>query len=246
VWRFRLVGAGRIRAVHRLTSIVSTMLITAGIVVLADAGLTLVWQEPLSAAYGSIKQGQAEDQLNQLESEFPTEADLAAIQGVDGIDAKARILADRFQPHLQKGHAFGRIEIDRIGLNIVVIQGTDTSSLQRGPGHYASTSLPGQPGTVAIAGHRTTYLAPFRHIDDIRDGDEIRLEMPYAGFTYTVQKHEVVDPGDVQIIRPAGYDRLVLTACHPPYSAAHRYAIFAKLSRIDLFAISGEGRWPAP
>jgi sortase A len=56
----------------------------------------------------------------------------------------------------------------------------------------------------------------------------------------------VVDPGDVGIIKPVGYDRLVLTACHPPYSAAHRYAVFAKLSRIDLFAISGEGRWPSP
>jgi sortase A len=246
VWRFPLDVADRIPAVHRLTSILSIMLITAGIVVLADAGLTLLWQEPLSAAYGSIKQGQAEDQLNQLESEFPTEADLAAIQGVDGVAAKAKILADRFQPRLQKGQGIGRIEIDRIGLNIVLVQGTDTSSLQRGPGHYPSTALPGQPGTVAIAGHRTTYLAPFRHIDQIQDGDEVRLEMPYAAFTYTVEKHEVVDPGDVEIIRPVGYDRLVLTACHPPYSAAHRYAIFAKLTRIDLFAVSGEGRWPSP
>jgi sortase A len=126
------------------------------------------------------------------------------------------------------------------------VQGTDTGSLQRGPGHYTDTPIPGQPGTVAIAGHRTTYLAPFRDIDEIRDGDEIRVEMPYAAFTYTVEKHEVVDPGDVAIIKPIGYDRLVLTACHPPYSAAERYAVFAKLSRIDLFAISGTGRWQAP
>ena len=231
---------------QRLLRVFSIALITAGIVVLADAALTLFWQEPLSAAYGSFKQGEAEDQLKQLESEYPTTGDLAAIEDVDGVDAQARILADRFQPRLQRGHAFGRIEIDRIGLSIVVIQGTDTSSLQRGPGHYPTTSLPGQPGTVAIAGHRTTYLAPFRHIDDIRDGDEIRLEMPYAAFTYTVEKHEVVDPGDVGIIKPVGYPRLVLTACHPPYSAAHRYAVFGKLTRTDLFAIQGEGRWPSP
>jgi sortase A len=222
------------------------MLITAGLVVLADAGLTLVWQEPLSAAYGSFKQGQAEDQLNQLESEYPTPADLQAIAGVQGISKKARILADRFEPHLIQGRAIGRIKIDRIGLSIVVVQGTDTASLEKGPGHYRTTPIPGQPGTVAIAGHRTTYLAPFRHIDEIRDGDEIRIEMPYAAFTYTVEKHEVVDPGDVGIIKSVGYDRLVLTACHPPYSAAHRYAIFAKLTRTDLFDISGEGRWPAP
>jgi sortase A len=232
--------------VNRLARIVSIMLITAGIVVLADAGLTLVWQEPLSAAYGSIQQGQAEDELDELESEYPTATDLAAIAGVEGTAAKARILADRFKPHLEEGRAIGRIEIDRIDLNMVVVQGTETGTLQKGPGHYAKTAIPGQPGTVAIAGHRTTYLAPFRDIDDIRDGDEIRVEMPYAAFTYTVEKHETVDPGDVGVIKPVGYERLVLTACHPPYSAAERYVISAKLSRIDLFAISGTGRWQAP
>jgi sortase A len=232
--------------VHRALRIVSTMLITAGIVVLADAGLTLVWQEPLSAAYGSLKQGQAADQLNKLEAQYPSAADLAAIAGVSGDAAKARILADRFQPHLQDGHAIGRIKIDRIGLNMVVVQGTDTASLEKGPGHYRNTPIPGQPGTVAIAGHRTTYLAPFRHIDQIQEGDEVRIEMPYAAFTYTVYKHEVVDPGDVGILKPVGFDQMVMTACHPPYSAAHRYAVFSRLSRIDLFATSGEGRWPTP
>jgi len=231
--------------VQRAIRIVSVMLITAGIVVLADAGLTLVWQEPFSAAYGAFEQSQAADQLNELESQYPAPADLAAIAGVRGDTAKARILADRFEPHLQEGHAIGRIKIDRIGLNMVVIQGTDTASLEKGPGHYRVTSIPGQPGTVAIAGHRTTYLAPFRHIDEIRGGDEIRIEMPYAAFTYVVQRHEVVDPGDVGIIKPVGFDQLVMTACHPPYSAAHRYAVFAKLGKIDLFAIGG-GAWVAP
>lgn len=222
------------------------MLITAGIVVLADAGLTVVWQEPLSAAYGSFKQGQAEDQLDELETEYPSPADVGAIAGVEGTAAKARVLADRFGPRPQEGHAIGRIKIDRIGLDIVTVQGTDTASLQKGPGHYRNTSLPGQPGTVAIAGHRTTYLAPFRRINEIRDGDEIRVEMPYAAFTYTVEKHEIVDPSEVGIIKPVGYPRLVLTACHPLYSAAQRWAVFAKLSRIDLFAVSGTGRWQAP
>jgi sortase A len=246
VWRVCSGAAERIPTVQRAVRIVSTMLITAGIVVLADAALTLVWQEPLSAAYGSLKQRQAEDQLDDLEADYPSAADLAAIAGVSGSAAKSRILADRLEPHLEEGHAIGRIKIDRIGLDMVVVQGTDTASLQKGPGHYKATSLPGQPGTVAIAGHRTTYLAPFRHIDQIEDGDEIRVEMPYAAFNYVVEKHEVVDPGDVGIINPVGYDRLVLTACHPPYSAAERYVVFAKLSRIDLFAVTGEGRWTVP
>jgi sortase A len=232
--------------VRRVAHIASIMLTTAGLVVLADAGLTLLWQEPLSAAYGHIKQGQAEDELNDLESQYPTAGDLAAISSAQGNTERARILADRFAPQLREGHAIGRIEIDRIGLNIVVIQGTDTASLQKGPGHYKATPIPGQPGTVAIAGHRTTYLAPFRHINDIQDGDEIRIEMPYAGFTYVVEKHEVVDDSDVGIIRPVGYPRLVLTACHPLHSAAQRWAVFAKLVRIDLFGLGGSGRWVAP
>ena len=222
------------------------MLITAGVVVLLDAGLTLVWQEPLSAAYGSLKQHQAENELKDLENQYPSAADLAAIAGVKGVAAQARILADRFVPHVKDGEANGRIKIDRNGLDAVVVQGTETSDLQKGPGHYRVTSFPGQPGTVAIAGHRTTYLAPFRHINDIQDGDQIRLEMPYAAFTYTVEKHEIVDPGDVQIIKPVGYPRLVLTACHPLYSASHRWAVFARLTRIDLFALTGAGRWPTP
>jgi len=229
----------------RLSRILSTILITAGLVVLVDAGLTLLWQEPLSAAYGSFKQGQAEDELNDLESQYPTAADLEAIENVSGTAAKAKVLAERFQPQMKQGDAIGRIQINRIDLNTVVVQGTDTASLQKGPGHYRATPIPGQAGTVAIAGHRTTYLAPFRKINEIQDGDEIRIEMPYAAFTYTVEKHEVVDPGDVGIIKPVGYGRLVLTACHPLYSAAQRWAVFAKLERIDLFAIGGD-RWPAP
>ena len=232
--------------VNRTLRILSTALITAGLVVLADAGLTLVWQEPVSAAYGSLKQGQARDDLDHLEADYPTSEDLAAVSGVAENAELARILADRFEDRIKDGDAIGRIDIDRIGLNAVFLQGTDTGTLQHGPGHYLKTSLPGQPGTVGIAGHRTTYLAPFRHIDEIENGDEIRLEMPYAAFTYEVTRHEIVEPEDVKILRPIGHDQVVLTACHPLYSAAQRWAVFAKLTRIDTFAITGEGSWPAP
>jgi sortase A len=232
--------------VHTAIRILSTALITAGLVVLADAGLTVVWQEPLSAAYGSLKQGQARDDLDRLEAEFPTQEDLAAVSGVAENTKRVRILADRFEERIGEGEAIGRIDIDRIGLNAVFLQGTDTATLQYGPGHYLKTSLPGQPGTVAIAGHRTTYLAPFRKINEIEDGDEIRVEMPYAGFTYEVTRHEIVQPEDIDILKPIDYDQLVLTACHPLYSAAQRWAVFAKLTRVDTFAITGEGGWPAP
>ncbi len=224
----------------------SVALITAGIVVLADAGLTLVWQEPLSAAYGKLQQNRAEDELAELSDEFPTAADLAALEGVDGDEARAAILAKLFKQRIGIGDAIGRIAIDRVGLDIVMVEGTDTATLQKGPGHYEDTPLPGQGKTVGVAGHRTTYLAPFRDIDKIQDGDQVRIELPYGVFTYTVTKHEIVEPGDVEIIEPVGYEQLVLTACHPVHSAAQRYVVFAKLTRIDSFAPTGTGAWIVP
>jgi sortase A len=115
------------------------------------------------------------------------------------------------------------------------VQGTDTGSLQKGPGHYPDTPFPGEGGTIGIAGHRTTYLAPFRHIDSMHRGDRITLEMPYGTFTYRMQRSEIVDPSDVQIVHKVGYERLVLTACHPLYSASQRYAIFARLADTAIF-----------
>jgi sortase A len=241
----------------RLLRILSTALITAGAVILADVGTTLLWKEPLSSVYASIKQGQAEDELQALEERFPSPADLRAVAGAKDLDQRVKLLADLFEDEVHRGEGIGRIHIDRIGLDIVVVEGTDTASLQKGPGHYTlaespelakqgdGSAFPGQHKTMGIAGHRTTYLAPFRRINEIRDGDEIALEMPYATFTYEVQKHEIVDPSEVSIVRNVGYDRLVLTACHPLYSAAQRWAVFAKLSEISLFA-PGQRIWEDP
>jgi sortase A len=243
--------------VHRFLRVLSTTLITAGLVILADVGLTLVWKEPLSTVYGSIQQGKAEDELEALEDRFPSPADLEAIAQADNVPQQVRLLADRFEDEVETGKAIGRIRIDRIGLDIVVIEGTDTASLQKGPGHYTrsddpaavnrgdGSALPGQGKTVGIAGHRTTYLAPFRHIDEIEDGDEVVLEMQDATFTYEVQTHRIVEPTAVEIVRNVGYERLVLTACHPLYSAAQRWAVFAKLRNVSLFA-PGDRIWQDP
>ncbi len=241
----------------RLLRILSTALITAGVVILADVGTTLLWKEPLSSVYASIKQSQAEDELQALEEKFPSPADLRAVAGAKDLEQRVKLLADLFEDEVHHGEAIGRIHIDRIGLDIVVVEGTDTASLQKGPGHYTlaespglarqgdGSAFPGQGKTMGIAGHRTTYLAPFGRINEIGDGDQIVLEMPYGTFTYKVQKHETVDPSEVSIVRNVGYDRLVLTACHPLYSAAQRWAVFAKLSEISLFA-PGQRIWEDP
>jgi sortase A len=200
---------------------VASVMIVSGTLLIADAAVTLLWQEPVSAYVAERNQGKLKDSF---------------------FDPPRRVV--RRRP--LKGDAIARIEIPAIGVSEYVVEGTDLESLRKGPGHYPETPLPGGPGTAAIAGHRTTYLAPFNKINEIENGDEIRLEMPYAGFTYEVTKHEVVGPSDVEILDPVGYEQLVLTACHPLYSASQRWVVFAKLVRIDSFAISGEGRWPAP
>ena len=83
---------------------------------------------------------------------------------------------------------------------------------------------------MAIAGHRTTYLAPFRHIDELKPGDQIVLRMPYAQFTYDVQYHQIVAADRLWVTQNVGYERLVLSACNPLYSAAQRIIVFARLS----------------
>jgi sortase A len=132
-----------------------------------------------------------------------------------------------------------------VNIDYVVVQGTDTATLQQGPGHYPTTALPGEGKTIAVAGHRTTYGAPFNRIDDIAPGDSITLEMPYATFTYEVTEERIVDPKDVGVVDDIGVEQLVLTACHPLYSAAQRYVVFAELTDLSLLPGSA-GRWVAP
>ena len=187
--------------------------------VLADAGITLLWQEPVSAAYGSLQQGRAGRARRARVGVRPTDG----FAGADASEeARARDAGRALPEQIENGDAIGRVKIDSIGIDIVLLNGTDTATLQKGPGRYPQTPLPGLGGTTGIAGHRTTYLAPFRKINEIEDGDEIRVELPYGVFTYEVEKHEIVDPGDVEIVDPVGYERVVLTACHPLYSAAQR------------------------
>jgi sortase A len=216
----------------RAIYILSVALITAGLVILADVGATLIWQEPTSSLYASVRQHDAGSALDDLERGFPAPADRRAIRGIHGKTQRVSALASSFAKRVGDGDPIGRIVIPNIDLDIVVVQGTSTGDLTKGPGHYPSTPFPGQPGTTAIAGHRTTYLAPFRHLDSLHGGDRVELQMPYATLQYGVERTKVVQPTDIQILHPTGYQRLVLTACHPLYSASERIVAFARLERI--------------
>lgn len=215
---------------RRFVQVASTALITAGLVVLLDVGVTLAWSEPISTLDGWLAQRGAREELAGLEDRFADR-----VVTVDGRVDPAKIAqrAAELEAETSEGDAIGRILIPAIDLNIVLIEGTETASLQRGPGHYPRTSLPGQPGTVAIAGHRTTYLAPFRHLDRIEKGDEVLLEMPYATFTYEFESQQIVAPTETRVVRDTDRDRVVLTACNPIYSAAERIVVTANQVDVD-------------
>lgn len=212
----------------------STVLIAGGVLLLVDAGLTLVWQEPASALYARIQQHELKGRLVEIERTGPTRGEKLALRRLRSDVRRMAFLARSLRRKAQEGDPIGRIKIPRIGASFVVVEGTAAGDLREGPGRYADTSLPGLRGTVGIAGHRTTYLAPFRHIDQLAPGSRIVLEMPYGRFTYRVFSKRIVDPGAVEVIDPVrGQRRLVLTACHPLYSAAKRIVVSSELVRSE-------------
>lgn len=195
---------------------------TSGVLLLVDAGLALLWQEPVSALIAWRQQAALESRL----------APPPAILGSSGPPLPA--LAAAHARATRAGDPLGRIVLPSLEDSYVVVEGTDRDALRKGPGHYPDTPLPGQRGTVAVAGHRTTYLAPFSSIDRLRRGDDIELAMPYGRFAYRVEQTRIVDPRAVWVKRRTDHDRLILSACHPRYSAAQRIVVFARLWRPPL------------
>jgi sortase A len=216
------------RATRAALRFCASVLITSGILLLADAGLTLAWQEPISAFIAQQNQDSLHHELNGYAAVLRREE--AAVAAISDMRLRLSRLATVERRRARTGHAIGRIELPTLHRSYYVVQGTDEGSLEKGPGHYPSTQFPGEGGTVAIAGHRTTFLAPFRTINQLKPGDPIVLKMPYGRFTYRVERTQVVAPDAFWITRKVpGEERLVLSACHPLYSASHRIVAFAKL-----------------
>jgi sortase A len=207
----------------------STILIVSGMLLIADAGATVTWQEPLSAFLGQLQQNKLSGQLHRLEGTAPTPVEAKVLRALPDARRRLAYLARSLKRRAGDGAAVGRIKIPRIGADFVVVKGTDTGDLRKGPGSFPQTPLPGAPGTTAIAGHRTTYGAPFRHIDRLSRGNTITVTMPYGRFTYRVERTRIVAPSAIWVINRVGYDRLVLSACHPLYSASKRIVVFARL-----------------
>lgn len=132
-------------------------------------------------------------------------------------------------PRPDLGQGVARIEIPKIGLEWVVVEGVSVEALKKGPGHYPGTAYPGETGNVVISGHRTTYGAPFFRLDEVRGGDVIRLSTPAKVFFYEVTETKVVKPTDVSVVVASDEARLTLTTCTPRFSAAKRLIVVARL-----------------
>jgi sortase A len=135
---------------------------------------------------------------------------------------------------LGEGGAFGRLVIPRMNLDTVVVKGTSRETLKKGPGWIEWTRLPGPTGTAGIAGHRVTWLHPFREIDRLQVGDTITFYSPYRAYTYRVIRKQAVSPSQTEVMRDAEKPRLVLSACHPPYSARLRLVVTSELVSVEI------------
>jgi sortase A len=217
--------------VRRILRTLSSVMIVAGVILLVDAGVTMLWQEPVSAVYAHFQQKALDDDLAKLEQAPLAPAEERALEKIPDLSRRLAFRARALDRHLTDGQAMGRITMPRIGVSDVFVEGTGSGDLRKGPGHYPGTPLPGEHGTVAIAGHRTTYGAPFRRIDELEPGDRIDLRMPYGDFTYRVERTRIVPPTETSVTARVDHDRLILSACHPLYSAAKRIVVFARLDR---------------
>jgi sortase A len=220
-------------SVRRLTRIAGTVIAVAGLAMLVWVLVVWRWQDPFTALYTHWKQHQLSQSYERRFSDYrPAQLRPSAASPSVTTEAIARE-ARLYRLHSARGQAIGRIRVPRLHLSMILVNGTDHDSLTKGPGRDRRTYMPGEGQLVYIAGHRTTYLAPFTHIERLQSGDGVTLELPYATFRYRVFKHRIVDAHDLSVLRSHGREVVELQACHPRFFATQRYIAYARLVRIE-------------
>jgi sortase A len=225
---------------RRVMRFTGTLLLAAGVAVLVWVLVVWRWQDPFTALYTTWKQHQLSQSYERRAELYrlPDPKSKAAASRVV-TTAQIRALARRYRLGSKRGQAVGRIRVPRLGLSMIVVDGTDHDTLKKGPGLDRRTYMPGEGQLVYIAGHRTTYLAPFAHIERMKTGDEVSLELPYGTFRYRVFTHKIVAADDMAVLKSHGRDVVELQACHPRFFSSHRYIVFARLTQIDPRAHAG-------
>jgi sortase A len=220
--------------VRRALRILGTLLVAGGVCLLLWSGVVWRWQDPFTALYTTYQQHRLAAGLDQSLAAYTPPVELKRPAGSSDTAWTAqeqRLVARearRYRRQLQTGDPLGRLQVPRLHLSIVVVAGTDHDSLTKGPGWYMGSFLPGEGQLIYIAGHRTTYLAPFAAIQSLRPGDTATLELPYGRFVYRITGHAIVPSNDLGQLRSHGRELLALQACHPRFFATHRYIVYAR------------------
>ena len=229
------------RSFAKVLSGVSILLILSGLLITAytfnQMYLTNSKQEIAQEKLGAIYNG--EKTLDEVEEVFATESkvfDLREIFNDTPIfdNFINQVLPENNVVNNGKPDIFGYLEISSINVKQYVLTDTNENTLELGPGHYSGTALPGTGGNVGIAGHRTTYGAPFGNLDAVVIGDEIQLTVDSSTYYYKVDSIDIVDAvGGEYVLFNRGDDRLTLTTCHPKYSAKERLIVSGILTKIE-------------
>ena len=221
---------------RRATRTLGTLMLVGGVAVLAWVVVVWQWQDPFTALYTTWKQHQLSQSYDRRARDYRPPASIVKAQAATragAIAAEMRAEARQYRLDSRRGQAIGRLRVPRLGLNMVLVDGTDDGSLKKGPGLDRRTYMPGEGQLVYIAGHRTPYLAPFAHIERMRAGDPVTVEVPYGTFVYRVFRTQIVPADDLGALRSTGREIVKLQACHPRFFASHRYIVSARLVRIE-------------
>jgi sortase A len=236
--------------VRQTLRVAGTFLLGAGVLTLVWVAAVWRWQDPFTALYATYQQHRLAASYTQRVADYrplslpqtkpaknpKTKASKSAKETRPAdVKLERRLVAveaKRYRLSLRNGDAIGRIKVPRMGVNSVLVAGTDAGSLTKGPGWYRGTFLPGEGELIYIAGHRTTYLAPFAHIESMRPGDLVTIEVPYGTFVYRVTGHRIVPADDVARLRSHGREVVALQACHPRFFATQRYIVYARPIRV--------------
>jgi sortase A len=210
--------------------LLGTLLAVAGALTLGWALLVWQWQDPFTALYTTWRQHQLASQYDKRARSFTTTISGPTVKAERASIARE---AKLYRMSSKRGQVIGRLRVPRMGINMLLVNGTDHDTLKKGPGRDGRTFMPGENRLVYIAGHRTTYLAPFSHIDRLRRGDRVTIEVPYGTFVYAVTRHRIVKSTDLSVLRSPRHELVELQACHPRFFASHRYIAYAKLLRVE-------------
>lgn len=228
----RTATGGEGRSWRRAARLAGTLLVAGGLLLVSWTAVVYLWQDPFTAAYNTWQQRQLSQGYDTVVSRY--ESQLVHPVAATADRTPLATIGARYRRNSEPGAPIARLEVPRLDLDVVMLNGTDTGSLKKGPGRHLQTSMPGQGELVYVAGHRTTFGAPFARIDAIKPGDRVVVRMPYGSFEYRATGHSIVDADDLSVLRSPGRERLALQACHPRFFATQRYIVWADLVRVTL------------